>query len=71
MCNEKMTLINNNSFSDKKCFRCLNTNPKPDVKIPKRNDTFLKEIRMSLISIYFFIFDCFINNISANKAFNE
>ena len=66
-----MTLINNNSFSDKKCFRCLNTNPKPDVKIPKRNDTFLKEIRMSLISIYFFIFDCFINNISANKAFNE
>ena len=26
---------------------------------------------MSLISIYFFIFDCFINNISANKAFIE
>ena len=26
---------------------------------------------MSLISIYFFIFDYFINNISANKAVNE
>ena len=26
---------------------------------------------MSLISIYLFIFDCFINNISANKIFNE
>jgi hypothetical protein len=71
MCNEKMTLINNNSFLDKKCFRCRNTNPKHDVKIPIRKDIFLEEIRMSLISIYFFIFDCFINNISANKAFNE
>ena len=57
MCNEKMTLINNNSFLDKKCFRCRNTYPKHDVKIPIRKDTFLEEIRMSLISIYFFIFD--------------
>ena len=69
ICNEKMKLINNNSFLDNKCFRCRN--PKHDVKFSIRKDTFLENIRMNLIAIYFFIYDCFINNISANKAYIE
>ena len=66
-----MTLTNNNSLLDEKWFRSRNTNPKHDVKITIRKVTFLEDLRISLISIYLFIFDCFINNISANKAFNE
>ena len=62
-----MTLFNNNSFLDKKYFRCRKTNPNHEVKIPIRKETFLIKVRMNLISIYYFIFDCFVNNISETK----
>ena len=46
-----------NSYLDKKCFRCRKNTPKHDVKIPIRKDSFLENIRINLITIYFLIFD--------------
>ena len=71
ICNEKMVLINNNSYLDRKCYRCRKNTPKHDIKYPIRKGTFLENIRIELVTIYFLIFDCFLNNYSANKTFIE
>ena len=57
LCNDEMILTNNNSYLDKKCFRCRKNTPKHDIKIPIRKDSFLENIRINLITIYFLIFD--------------
>ena len=54
------------TFLDKICFRCIKTNPKHDIKMSIRKNTFLEDIRINLITSYFLIFYCFICNLSAN-----
>ena len=66
-----MKSVNEKTFLDKVCFRCCKCSPKHDVKNSIRKNTFLENIRINMIALYFLIFDCFINNLSANKAFIE
>lgn len=71
VCNADMKIVNEKTFLDKICFRCIKRNPKHDVKISIRKNTFLEDIRINMISLFFLIFDCFINKLSANKAMIE
>ena len=66
-----MKINKDKSFIDKICFRCKKTNPKHDKKISIRKDSFIENIRIELIAVYFLLFDCFIFNLSANKSFIE
>lgn len=61
----------NNSFIDKICFRCRKKNPYHDIKINIRKDSIFENVRMSLISIYFLIYECFITYKSISKATQE
>ena len=70
-CNTLMNLVKENAFLDRQCFRCKKSNPKHDVKINIRKDTIFENIKINLISIYFIIYECLLNNLSANKAFIE
>lgn len=70
-CNNIMNLVSENTFLDKFCFRCCKRSPKHDVKYSIRKTTFLENIRINMITLYFLIFECFINKMSANKAYNE
>ena len=71
ICTEIMKINKDKSFIDKICFRCKKTNPKHDKKISIRKDSFIENIRIELIAVYFLLFDCFIFNLSANKSFIE
>ena len=71
ICTEIMKINKDKSFIDKICFRCKKTNPKHDKKIFIRKDSFIENIRIELIAVYFLLFDCFIFNLSANKSFIE
>ena len=66
-----MKIVSEKTFLDKVCFRCCKLTPKHDVKISICKKTFLENIGINIITLYFLIFDCFINNLSANKAFIE
>ena len=64
-CNTDMKIVNEKTFLDKICFRCCKRTPKHDVKISIRKNTFLENLRINMITLYFLIFDCFLNNLSA------
>ena len=73
-CYSYMNITNENTFLDRICFRCKRTNPKHDTKVSIRKNSIFEDIKIDLISIYFIIYECIINNISSNKAkveFNE
>ena len=71
ICNETMKINKDKSFIDKICFGCKKTNPKHDKKISIRKDSFIENIRIELIAVYFLLFKCFIFNLSTNKSFIE
>ena len=62
---------NNKQYIDGICLTCRNTNPKHDIKISIIQDTFLEIVRIDLISIDFLLFECFLKQFNANKAFIE
>ena len=70
-CHNIMKIENNNSFLDKIMFRCRSKNPSHDIKINIRKDSIFENVRMSLVSIYFLIYECFINNKSIAKSYIE
>ena len=48
-CNSDMKIVSEKTFLDKICFRCIKRNPKHDVKISIRKNTFLEDIRINMI----------------------
>ena len=68
ICNCNMNKVKEITFLDRECFRCKKSNPSHDIKINLRKNSIFEEIKMNLISIFFIIYECFLNNISANKA---
>ena len=71
VCAEIMKITKDNAYIDKLCFRCKKNFPKHDEKKSIRSESFIENVRINLVAIYFLIIDCFIYNISANKAFIE
>ena len=67
-CKEYMKIINDKSFLDNICFRCRKTNPKHDLKLSIRTGSFIENVRINLIAVYFLLINCFIFNLSSNKA---
>lgn len=63
-----MKIIKDKSFLDNICFRCRKSTPKHDYKLSIRTGSFIENIRMNLVTIYFLLFDCFIINLISNKA---
>ena len=63
-----MKIIKDKSFLDNICFRCRKSTPKHDYKLSIRTGSFIENIRMNLVTIYFLLVDCFIINLSSNKA---
>ena len=58
----------NNSFIDRICFRCRKKNPYHDIKINIRKDSVFENVRMSLVSIYFLIYECLIEKKSISNT---
>ena len=52
--NEYMKVIKDKSFLDNICFRCRKSTPKHDYKLSIRTGSFIENIRMNLVTIYFF-----------------
>jgi len=61
--NEIIHIVKENAFLDKVCFHCLKKSPKHDIKYSIRRNKFLEDIRINLITMYFLIFENFVNNI--------
>ena len=70
-CNKEMNIVNNKQYIDNICFRCRSYTNKHDIKISIRHKSFLEDILINLISLYFLIYNCFLKKISANKAVIE
>jgi len=60
ICNEYMKNINDKSFLD----NIRKASPKHDLKLSIRACSFIENIRINLIAVYFFLIDCFIINLS-------
>ena len=69
--NIRQKILNNKSFLDKICFQCRKANPKHDLKLYIRTGSFIENVRINLIAVYFLLVDCFIINLSSNKALIE
>ena len=66
-----MKEANDKSFTDGKYFHCKKNFPKHDIKYSIRKSSIFENIKMNLIAIYFFIYECFIINLSSNKSYIE
>ena len=64
-----MKLYNDNSYIDKKIWRCRGKNPIHDIKINIRINSIFEDIKVKLYILYYLTFKCFPFNKSINKAF--
>ena len=59
------------SYIDKYCWRCRSNGPKHDIKINIRIGSFFESMRVPLNALYYLIYNCFLNQFSINRAYNE
>ena len=68
-CYNYMKLTKDNSFIDKKVWRCTSSNPKHDVKINVRINSIYEGLQVKLFILYFLIFECFLLHKSIKKSY--
>ena len=66
-----MKLEKNNLYIDKYCWRCRAFNPKYDIRINLRAESFYEGMRIPLNGLYYLIYNCFINQYTINRSYNE
>ena len=65
-CNEIMQVSKSKDYIDGICLRCRKQNPKHDIKISIRKDSFIEKVRIDIITIYFLLYECYLFNKSIN-----
>ena len=71
ICLKEMKLEKNNLYIDKYCWRCRAFNPKYDIRINLRAESFYEGMRIPLNGLYYLIYNCFINQYTINRSYNE
>ena len=71
ICLKEMKLEKNNLYIDKYCWRCRAFNPKYDIRINLRAESFYEGMRIPLNGLYYLINNCFINQYTINRSYNE
>ena len=69
VCGKIMTLQKNKQYIERFCFRCRSKAPVHDIKVNLRNNSIFDEIKIPINVIYNLIFNCFIKNMSIQKAY--
>ena len=70
-CGKIMVMVNDNSTTDKKIFRCRGNNPKHDSKINIRKNSIYEGFQIPLFILYYLTLECFPFNKGVNKSLIE
>ena len=70
-CNKEMNIEKFLTYIDKYCWRCRSNGPKHDIKINIKIGSFFESMRVPLNALYYLIYNCFLNQFSINRAYNE
>ena len=70
-CNQDMKKEKCTSYIDKYCWRCHSNGALFDLKINIRTASFFNGIRIQLNVLYYLIYNCFVNQYSISKTYNE
>ena len=69
--NPNMKIEKCQSYIDKYCWRCRSNGSLHDMKINIRAESLFDGIRIQLNALYYLIYNCFLNQYSINKTYNE
>ena len=70
-CNEIMQVSKSKDYIDGIYLRCRKQNPKHDIKISIRKDSFIEKVRIDIVTIYFLLYECYLFNKSINNTYIE
>lgn len=70
-CHKKMELVYTKNSIDNKYWRCRGKDPLHDTKINIRLNSVFEDIKVSINTLFFLLFNCFIKNMSISKTFKE
>lgn len=69
-CHKNMELVYTNNTIDNKYWRCRGKVPLHDKKINIRLNSVCEDIKVSINTLYFLLFNCFIKNMSISNTYN-